>query len=96
MNVIVRPEAAKAITQLVKYVVAEIQMPETGMQYGRRMVAFANSLAHNWPAYKTCRYRIWESMGLKCAVFDKKYVFAFKVIGENVVIFYIKHGKLLY
>lgn len=36
MKVLVNPKAINAINNLVEYITAEIQMPETGMKYGEK------------------------------------------------------------
>ena len=95
MKVLVNPKAINAISNLVEYITAEIQMPETGMKYGEKMIEFAFSLGEHYAAYKICNYKPWAYQNLKCAVFDKKIVFAFKIVNNQVVIYDIKHGKLL-
>jgi hypothetical protein len=95
MKVLVKPAAVRSINKLVEYITAEIQMPETGMRYGEKMIDFAITLGENWKAYNNCNYSPWNKLGLKCAVFDKKYVFAFNTIKDNVVIYYVRHGNTL-
>lgn len=96
MKVLIKPAALKSVKELILYITSEIKMPETGMRYGEKIIKFAEDLGQNWKAYKTCNYQPWAKQGLSCATFDKKYVFAFKAINNNVVIYYIKHGKLLH
>lgn len=96
MKVVVKPAAILAIDKIVSYISTEIEMPETGLKYGERLIAFAFSLGEYWKAYKTCNYKPWSIRNLQCAVFDKQFVFAFKVIDKHVVIYDIKHGKFLH
>lgn len=57
MKVVVKPLAMITIDEIVKFIVTEIQMPETGKKYGRKMLEFAYSLDVNWKAYPTCHHK---------------------------------------
>lgn len=89
-------KADASIQLLVDYLSNEIRMPETARQYAIRLREFGLSLGKNQSSYNLCRDKIWASQGLKCATFDKKWVFAFKVQKNGLlVIHHIKLGKLI-
>jgi hypothetical protein len=70
-------------------------MPLTADKYIDKMLAFADSIAKVPNAYSICKYPKWQLKNLQCATFDKAWVFAFKIIKQQIVIYHIKNGKLL-
>ncbi len=96
MRVRYSQQAFETIQFLMKYLVEEIKMPSTAIKYIFRMRAFGDSLATNSNTYPLCRHKQWATQGLKCATFDKKWVFAFKAQKNGLlVIHHIKLGKLI-
>ena len=84
-----------AIMKEVYYISATIQMPETAVKYVDKLLQFAESLGNTSNAYTLCKYPNWKRRNLQCVTYDKTWIFAFRVIKNKVVIFYIKNGKLL-
>jgi len=96
MKVYFTSKARNDILQLVKYVTDEIKMPETALTYADKMKEFADkTIGGTHSAFSICRNNFLALQNLKCATFDKKWVFAFKVIKNKVVIFHVINGKLL-
>lgn len=95
MKVIYKPSATESIESISTYISENILMPETGIKYAKKLIAFGNSLGDFPTAYSKCKYPNWKKKDLFCSTFDKTWIFAFKIIQNNVVVFYIKNGKLL-
>jgi hypothetical protein len=95
MNLVFKPTAQEAIKLLAKYIADEILMPETAMKYIDKLIVFANGIAITPAAHTFCKYPPWKIKKLQCATFDKKWVFAYKIVNKNVVVFYIVNSKLL-
>ena len=95
MKVVLKPSAEHAIASITDYISATIQMPETAIKYVDKLLQFAESLGNTSNAYTLCKYPNWKRRNLQCVTYDKTWIFAFRVIKNKVVIFYIKNGKLL-
>jgi plasmid stabilization system protein ParE len=95
MKVVLKPTAEIAIVEIANYISETIKMPETAEKYTDRLLQFAHQISATPQAYGLCKYPIWEIKNLQCAIFDKTWIFAFKLIKNKVVIYYIKNGKLL-
>ncbi len=93
MKVLFKPRAEIQIQEVGKYIIEEIKMPETGLKYLERMNNFALNIGAVHNAYTICRDTKWALKQLKCAIFDNKWIFAFKMINNKIVIYEVKHGK---
>ena len=59
-----------------------------------RMENFVLSLA--MPAdFALCRFKKWQELGYRCAVFERTWVFAYEVFDEGVIIRDMSHATLL-
>ena len=85
--------ARDTIVSLANYLADEMQMPATAERYANRMFEFGNHLSKVATAYTLCKEKSWAKRKLRCATFDKKWVFAFRKNKTNLVIYHIKHGK---
>ena len=94
-EVLFGPLARKSIKELAEYLSEEIKMPETARNYANKMIDFGIALAKKPSAHAICRNRAWAKRKLRCATFDKKWVFAYRQNKTNLVIYHIKHGKLI-
>ena len=95
MKVVLKPSAENAITSIADYISETIKMPDTALKYIDKLLNFANSISQASNAYTICNYPKWKVKNLQCATFDKTWIFAFKIIRNTVVIYYIKNGKLI-
>ncbi len=95
MKAVLKPSAENAITSIADYISETIKMPDTALKYIDKLLNFADSISHAPNAYTICKYPKWKVETLKCATFDKTWIFAFKIIKNTVVIYYIKNGKLI-
>jgi|GEM_PF-2392808 len=95
MKVILKASAEKTIFELAEYITTELQMPETANKYIDKILFFASQIATTYPAYTLCKYPEWGKRKLHCATFYKTWMFALKIVKQQVVIFHIVNGKLL-
>lgn len=95
MKVVFRNAALKSINSLAKYIVEEIQMPETADRYIQKLYEFSIHIGKSPNAYTKCKNKTLSLLELKCAVFNKTWVFAFKVTDNRVVIYDIIYGPFL-
>ena len=59
-----------------------------------RIDAFLLSLA-NQADYPLCRFKKWRTLGYRCAVFEKDWVFAYEVFEDGVIVRDMSHTSLL-
>lgn len=95
MNVIYKPSAINSIDSINTYISEVILMPDTGINYAKKMLKFIDSIANTPNAYSLCKYPDWKIKNLQCATFNKTWIIAYKTIANSVVIYFIKNGKLL-
>ena len=59
-----------------------------------RMIKFLNSLHRN-ADYPLCRFQRWQSLGYKCVVFEKSWIFAYEIVPEGIIIRDMSHTTAL-
>lgn len=83
------------ISMLESYLVEELKLSEeAALRRSRRMREFIRSL-RNLVDYPLCRFKRWQKLGYRCAVFEKDWVFAYEIIGNGVIVRDIVHASLL-
>ena len=95
MIVVFSSKAKATIKSLVDYLSNEIKMPETGLKFSYKMEDFANSLIVHHFAYPICNNEKFRKKSWHCATFNKKWVFAYQIKQDKIVIDEIVFGKLL-
>lgn len=45
--------------------------------------------------YPKCRFKRWRTMGYRCAVFEKDWIFAYETFDDGVIVRDMSHAKLL-
>ncbi len=58
------------------------------------MRQFVHSLA-NIVDYPACRFKKWRKLNLRCAVFEKDWVFAYERFDDGIIIRDMSHTSLL-
>jgi hypothetical protein len=94
-KVVLTSKADNTLQNIVTYIANEILMPETGIKYGRRMREFALSIGSSPLAWPICKGKKYSSKNYHCAVFDDKWIFAYSISGNKVIIREIINGKLI-
>lgn len=67
-------------------------MPETAIKYAESLIEFGYHLGNYYKAYPLCKSPKLLAQGLHCATFDKKWVFAYKVGKQSIIIYHIRYG----
>jgi plasmid stabilization system protein ParE len=92
--VVFLPKAEKSIFKIFCYI-AEKGHPERAEKFYNQLYEFGYSL-NNFPdKYALCRHAVYKKKNLHCAVFEHNYIFVYKVVKTQLVIFNIIHGKRL-
>ena len=95
MKVIIKKSALKSIEQIADYIASEIKMPETALRYTDKLIEFGYDLGKHYKLYTPCKNSRLAKLGLRCATFDKKCVFAYKVGNKSVIIHHIIWAGIL-
>lgn len=94
MNVIFKEKAIDSIANIAFYI-SKKSFEERAYRFADRLYDFGNSL-NNFPdKYPLCRFKMFAQRNLHCAVFENTYIFVYKVIKSELVIFDAIHGKRL-
>jgi plasmid stabilization system protein ParE len=94
MKVITRPKAEKSIASIGAYI-SEKGYPDTAEEYLDRMKRFAQSLAISPDKYPICRFAKFAKENFHCATFEQNYIFVYKIIHKQIVIYNVIHGKAM-
>lgn len=94
-DVIVSDTVVNKISELRDYLAIELKMSKNAaMNRVDRMGDFLKSLA-NLVEYPLCRFKKWRSLGYRCAVFEKDWIFAYEVVKEGVIVQDMSNTALL-
>ena len=67
---------------------------DTARKRSDRMREFLRSLGN--PAdYSLCRFKRWRTLGYRCAVFEKSWIFAYEIFAGGVIIRDMSHTAAL-
>lgn len=67
---------------------------EAALKRSQRMRTFIHELA--LPAdYSLCRFKQWRSLGYRCAVFEKDWVFAYEIFSNGIIVRDMSHTTML-
>ena len=94
-KVIVSRVVVDMIAELRIYLAVELKLSEEAAEKRtERIKTFLKSL--NVPVdYPLCRFKRWNALGYRCAVFEKEWVFAYKVVPQGIIIRDMSHVKML-
>jgi len=56
---------------------------------------FGESLADFSEKYPVCRKEAWVKRNLRCAIFKKNYIFLYKLVKNELVIFNVVHVRTI-
>lgn len=94
-EVLIADTVLDRISELRIYLVEELKLSrEAALNRTERMDDFLRSLG-NAADYPLCRFRKWCSLGYRCAVFEKDWVFAYELFDEGIIVRDISHTALL-
>ena len=83
------------IASLNLYLTQEFQLSkEAATLRIKRMEDFVETLA-NPVDYSLCRFNRWRTLGYRCAVFEKSWIFAYEIFAGGVIILDMSHTAAL-
>ena len=83
------------IEALECFLVDELKLSEeAALGRSLRMRKFIASLC-NEADYPLCRFKQWQMLGYRCAVFEKSWVFAYEIVPEGVIVRDMSHTATL-
>jgi plasmid stabilization system protein ParE len=93
-EVIFLPKSQKSIFSIYRYI-AERGYPATAEKFFNRLYDFGYGLNDYPDKYGICRQPVYQKRKLHCAVFESNYVFIYKAVKSQLVIYNIIHSKRL-
>jgi plasmid stabilization system protein ParE len=92
-KIIYRDKARKAILDIALYI--ELKgYPENAEKFLVRLVEFAYSLANFPNKYPVCKKLTLAKRNLHCAVFDKNYIFIYKLVTGKLVVYNVINARV--
>jgi hypothetical protein len=83
------------MVELESYLTDELKISEEAALYrSGRMRKYVQSF-RNKADYPLCRFKKWQILGYRCAVFEKDWVFAYEVFEDGVIVRDMSHTSLL-
>jgi hypothetical protein len=94
-TVVVSGTVQEKIANLRNYLLKELKLSrEAAKARTYRMDVFLLSLGY--PAdYPPCRFRRWQELGYRCAVFEKTWVFAYEIFFFVLIVRDMSHTAML-
>ena len=94
-TVVISGKVQDKIADLRKYLLNELKLSkEAAKARTYRIDVFLLSLGY--PAdYPPCRFKKWQELGYRCAVFEKTWVFAYEVFENGVIVRDMSHTAML-
>jgi plasmid stabilization system protein ParE len=94
IKTVYKEKAATSIYNIGFYIEAK-GYPVTANKFISELFDFGDSLQTFPDKYPICRKKVWANRKLRCAVFKKNYIFIYKLIGDELVIFNVVHSKTI-
>ena len=69
--------------------------PITANKLIEKLYVFGNSLVIFPNKYPVCRKKVWAKRNLRCAIFNKNYIFIYKLINNELVIYNVVHTQTI-
>jgi hypothetical protein len=79
----------------IAYTVTEKGFPETSKKFSGRLYSFGESLLIFPDKYPICRYKVLAKHNMLCAVFERDYIFVYKVVKHVLIIYNVINVKAL-
>ncbi|MCD4790236.1 MAG: type II toxin-antitoxin system RelE/ParE family toxin [Bacteroidales bacterium] len=94
IEVIFRRSASEDIANISYYITTK-GYPENAKRFVDKLHKFGESLGIFPEKYTICRHKQFARKNFHCAVFDKNYVFVYKIETARIVIYNVIHTKRL-
>ena len=94
-KVIVSDNVRIKLEKLEHYLIDEMKFSEeAALKRSQCMRIFVEDLG--FPAdYALCRFKKWQELGYRCAVFEKIWVFAYEIFDNGIIVRDMSHASLL-
>ena len=89
-KVVFRPKTIGKIRDIAIYI-EDKGYPITATKFIQQLYDFGQSLADFPEKYPLCRKEAWKKRKLRCAIFKRDYVFIYKLVDNELVIFNVIH-----
>jgi hypothetical protein len=94
-EIIIPDKLWSKIEAIKSYLISELKLSEeAAISRINRMENFVTSFAIP-AAYPLCRFKKWQKLGYRCAVFERDWVFAYEVFGNGIIIRDLMHTATL-
>ena len=94
-KVIISYEVWEKLEELEYFLVDELKLSgEAALKLSRLMREFVGSL-RNEADYSLCRFKRWRTLGYRCAVFEKDWIFAYEIFDGGVIVRDMSHTAAL-
>jgi len=94
-EILISDAVINEVSDLRIYLVEQLKMSrEAAQKRVDRIDGFLLSLA-NEADYPLCRFRKWQALGYRCAVFEKDWVFAYELFEDGIIVRDMSHTSLL-
>ena len=93
-KIVFRRRAIKKIGNVAIYIEGK-GYPDTAKKFAAQLYDFGASLAGFPEKYAVCRKKAWAKRNLRCAIFKKNYIFIYKIINDELVIFNVVHARTI-
>jgi len=88
-------EVLDKISELELFLKNDLKLSkEAARKRSDRMRTFVLSFGHEGD-YPLCRFKRWRTLGYRCAVFEKRWVFAYEIFDDGVIIWDMANTALL-
>lgn len=94
IDVFYRSTAKNSITRIGAFI-GEKGYPERAEKFATRLYLFGESLCILPEKYSICRFPVLARNNMRCAVFAKNYVFIYKIVHRQLIIYNVVHVKAL-
>jgi len=92
LKVVFKPKADRQILNIMIYIATK-GYPERSVKFSDKLYEFGYSLGILPEKYPVCRQKQLAKRKMRCAVFKKNYIFVYKPVKHQLIIYNIIHCK---
>jgi len=93
-KVVFRQRAITKIRNVAIYIESK-GFPNAAINFTIQLFDFGASLADFPDKYPVCRKRVLALRNLRCAIFKKDYIFIYKLINDELIIYNVVHARTI-
>ena len=92
LEVFYKPVAERQITAIAIYI-EQKGFPDTAEKFACKLYDFGDGIGIIPEGFPTCRNKIFAKRNFRCAVFQKDYIFVYKVFKSKITIYLVIHAS---